>query len=476
VNKTTAILVVIAIVVGIVGFIAGYNLSPIRVQTLTTTIVTTTTTTLTTTIPTTPTPTPPTTPPITTPTSPRCNFTPPDKIVIGLSISLSGSYALTGQQGLWGMSAAVNYINNIKGGIDLCGKKVKIELKYYDDQSSKDLVPSLYERLITVDKVDIVLGPYGSPLTLTAAPVAEKYSKVIISWMANSDKLIQQGFKYFVMVPALASTLWKAALEMVKQLDPGAAIAILHKEDEFNTMVANGAKNYSSQLGLKIVYFRSYPTDISDFTPIFYELAAAKPDVILICSHEKDGMLAMQQLIQMKVNAKLIGIAVAASLPDFYNNFKNMAEGLIDGTHWTPYAKWSPEVAKQLGYEWIGPTQEEFLSLFHEVAGPDKSPSYHAAAGFAAILIVARAIETAQSLEQSVLRQTFNNLKVMTIYGPFQIDPATGAQKGHTIVVGQWQAGKFNIVWPPGAANSKPVYPIPTWDEKAGGALATPKP
>jgi branched-chain amino acid transport system substrate-binding protein len=409
-------------------------------------------------------------------TTQTCSFTPPDKIVIGLSISLTGSYALTGQQGLWGMQAAINYINNVSGGINLCGKKVKLELKYYDDQSSKDLVPSLYERLITVDKVNVLLGPYGSPLALAAAPVAEKYGMLLVGWMSNSDKLTSQGFKFFVMVPALASTLWKEALDMVKHLDPNATIAILYKEDEFNTMVAQGAKNYTTIYGLKLVYFRSYPTDITDFTPIFNELSVTKPDVILICSHESDGMLAMQQLIQLNINAKLIGIAIAASLPNFYNTYKTNAEGIIDGTHWTPYVSWSPDVAKQLGYQWIGPTESEFLTLFHQIAGSNNNPSYHAAAGFASILLLAKAIETSQSLNQTVLRETFNNMKVMTIYGPFQIVPNTGAQIGHMILVGQWQNGKFNIVWPPGAANSKPVYPIPTWSEKASGVLATPKP
>jgi branched-chain amino acid transport system substrate-binding protein len=287
-SRTTVILIALVVLVIIIGAYIGYNFSP----KVTTTLTSTTTSLVQTT----------------------CPFTPPDKIVIGLSLSLTGAYALAGQQGLWGMQAAVNYINNVQGGINLCGKKIKIELKYYDDQSSKDLVPSLYERLITVDKVDILLGPYGSPLTLAAAPVAEKYGKLLISWMANSDKLVQQGFKFFVMVPAPASTLWKAALDMIKHLDPNATIAILYKEDEFNTMVAYGAKNYTALFGLKLVYFRSYPTDITDFTPLFNELVTVKPDVILICSHEKDGMLAMQQLIQLKIRAKLIGIAVAVSL------------------------------------------------------------------------------------------------------------------------------------------------------------------
>ncbi|WP_440059504.1 amino acid ABC transporter substrate-binding protein [Thermogladius sp. 4427co] len=463
--------IILVVLSALAGYYAGIVTGPAKTITMTTTYTTTVTQTYTvyqTTLTTPITQTTPLTQSIT------CNFTVPDKLVIGLSISLTGSFALTGQQGLWGMKAAVNWLNNVKGGIDLCGKKVKLELKYYDDQSSKDLVPSLYERLITVDHVNFLLGPYGSPLTLAAAPVAEKYNMLLVSWMANSDKLYMQGFRFFVMVPAPASTLWKAALEMVHNFDPSAKVAILYKEDEFNTVVANGARNISNSLGLNVVMFRSYPTDISDFTPLFNELATIRPDVILICSHEKDGMLAMQQLIQMKINAKLIGIAVAASLPDFYKNFGTMAEGIIDGTHWSPYAKWSPQVASSMGYEWLGPTQEEFISLFKQVAGPDKSPSYHAAAGFASILILAKAIEKAQSLDQLAVRNAFNDLKVMTVYGPFAIDPSTGRQIAHTIVVGQWQAGTFQIVYPPGAASSKPVYPIPTWDEKAAGKLATP--
>ncbi|MEM2020796.1 MAG: amino acid ABC transporter substrate-binding protein [Zestosphaera sp.] len=418
---------------------------------------------------------PPTTTTLPTTTTPSgCPATVPDKIVIGLSISLSGSYTLTGNQGLWGMSVAVKWVNDVYGGINLCGKKVKIELKYYDDQSSKDIVPSLYERLITVDRVDFLLGPYGSPLTLTAAPVAEKYNRLVVSWMANSDKLVQQGFRYLVIVPGMASTLWHSALAMVKASDPSAAVAIVYKEDEFNTMVARGAYNKSAELGLNVVFFRSYPTDIKDFTPLFTELAAAKPNVILVCSHEADGMLAAQQLSQLNINAKLIGIAVAASLPAFYDNFGTLAEGVIDGTHWTTYVKYSPSVAQSLGVEWIGPTMDEFLNMFKDVAGADKKPSYHAAAGTAGILALVKAIEKAQSLDQDAVRRAFNELNIMTVYGLFKIEPTTGRQIGHKLLVGQWQNGSFQIIWPPEAQSSKPVYPIPTWDEKRAGAIATP--
>ncbi|MGC9012520.1 MAG: amino acid ABC transporter substrate-binding protein [Thermogladius sp.] len=460
-----AVIAIVIVVVAAIG-IGLYYLTTYSIPKPTAT-PTTTFTSPTPTIPTT------TTPPLTT--SPACQNI-PDKITIGMSISLSGSFALTGHQGLWGIKAAINWVNNVYGGVHICGKTVKLDLKYYDDQSSKDLIPSLYERLITVDKVNFLFGPYGSPLTIAAAPVAERYGMLLVSWMANSDKLVQQGFKFFVMVPALASTLWHSALDMVHTLDPNATVAILYKQDEFNTMVAQGAYSKAQQLGLRVVYFKSYPVDITDFTPLFTELQTTHPSVILICSHERDGMLAMQQLIQQNINAKLIGIAVAASLPQFYQNFGKMAEGIIDGTHWTPYVKWSPEVAKQMGYEWFGPTEQEFLQLFQQVAGPGNQPSYHAAAGFAAVLTLVKAIELAQSLDQRAVRNAYNELKLMTIYGPFQINATNGAQIGHKILVGQWQAGKFQVVWPPAAASSRPVYPIPTWQEKEAGALATPTP
>ena len=93
-------------------------------------------------------------------------------------------------------------------------------------------------------------------------------------------------------------------------------------------------------------------------------------------------------------------------------------------------------------------------------------PSYHAAEAGAAVLFIAKAIEKAGSFDPDAVREAMNNLKLYTFFGELQIDPETGLQIEHDMVVGQWQDGKKVIIWPPGAATAKPLYPIPTWEEK----------
>lgn len=94
----------------------------------------------------------------------------------------------------------VDWINNIYGGVNIRGKRIPIDIKYYDDQSSKDLVLTLYERLITVDKVYFLISTCSSPLFLSAATIAEKYKKVFVSWGGASALIHAQGYKYVVTI------------------------------------------------------------------------------------------------------------------------------------------------------------------------------------------------------------------------------------------------------------------------------------
>jgi len=321
-----------------------------------------------------------------------------------------------------------------------------------------------------------LLGPYSSPLVFVAAPVAEKYGKLMINWMGTGDVIHEQGYKMIVMVSTHSSAQMKPAIEMIKHLDPNAKIAIIYKEDEHNRYLAKGAREAAQALGIQIVYDRSYPVDIKDFTPIFTEMAMYKPDVIILCSHEADGILAAQQLAELNIDAKLMIMGFVPGLASFRKALGNLAEGWVGTVQWAPGASYTPEIAKAMGYEWFGPTEEEVLELYRQIAPPEEFPSEHTAAGAAAVLILAKAIEKAQSLDPLVVRNVLNTMKVMTFFGPFEIDPATGKQIAHKEILAQWQQGKYVPIWPPEVARSKPVYPIPTWDEKRAGKQAVPSP
>jgi branched-chain amino acid transport system substrate-binding protein len=259
---------------------------------------------------------------------------------------------------------------------------------------------------------------------------------------------------------------------MIAKIDPTAKIAIVYADDDFDRMVANGTLTYAKRLGLNVVFYQSFPTSIQDFTPILTSLAAAHPDIILGATHYSDGLLLTQQLASLKINAKLIALTVAPSDPRYYENLGVLAEGVAFPSQWELGVKYSPDAAKAAGAVWFGPTPDEFYKLFLNVSG-GVTPSYESASSAAAVLILVKAIEAAQSLDQAAVRAALNNLTLMTFFGLFKIDPATGYQIGHSMVVGQWQHGQKVIIWPPSAATASPLYPIPSWDSKFANLTKT---
>lgn len=387
-----------------------------------------------------------------------------EKIVVGATLSLTGKYAKEGEMSLLGALAVIKWIND-NGGIKIGDKTYMLELKYYDDESNKDRVKSLAERLIKEDGVKFLLAPYSSGLTAAAAPIAEKYGAIMISHGGASDKIFQQGYKYVVQVLTPASRYFVSVLDMVKAIDPEATtVAIVYKENPFSTVVAEGAKAYAEQLGFQVVYFKSYPADAQDLTPVLQPLKDLNPDIILGGGHFADGQLLARQLYELGIRPKLVAILVAPALPEFYETLGEAAEGVAYPSQWEPGVKFSPDNVPP-GYEWYGPTVGEFLEYFRMVAEErgkqGLTPSYHAADAAAAILFLAKAIEKAQSLDPDDVRQAMNDLALFTFYGKIKIDPETGLQVGHEMIVGQWQNGRKVIVWPREAAEAEPLYPMP---------------
>jgi branched-chain amino acid transport system substrate-binding protein len=390
-------------------------------------------------------------------------------LYIGAPISLSGKFSKEGQMSLWGMQVAARWINE-HGGIKVGDTVYKVEIKYYDDESKKEAVQSLIERLATVDKVKFVLAPYSSGLTMAAAPIAEKYGVLMNSHGGASDYIFEQGYTYVVQTLSPASKYQTGFLDMIKAIDPNAKrLALVYEDKEFSRAVHQAAKKYAEELGFEIVYEKTYPSGATDLSPILNELKAANPDIIIGGGHFADGQLLASQLAELGINVKAISILVAPALPAFYEALGTKAEGIAAPAQWEIGVAYSPEVAEKLGVEWYGPTQDEFIQMFKELAGQDVEPSYHAAEAAAAVLSYAKAIEKAQSLDPAKVREAMNDLEFMCVYGLWKIDPETGKQIGHEMVIIQWQNGEKKIVWPKEAANAEPCYPMPTWDEKAEG-------
>ncbi|MEW6408566.1 MAG: amino acid ABC transporter substrate-binding protein [Nitrospirota bacterium] len=399
----------------------------------------------------------------------------PAKVIIGDVACLSGTYAKAGEQAFGGIKAIVKWVNEVHGGVKIGGKKVPLGHKYYDSESKKEVVTSLVERLITVDKVNCVLAPYSSGLTLAGAPIAEKYGMLYMDHGGASDRIFQQGYKYIVQTIGPGSRYHVGTLDMIHKIDPTAKrIALAYEDDEFARMVMMGAEKHAEKLGFKIVFKRTYPKKVTDLTPLLSDLKAAKPDIVLGGGHYEDGQLFGRQMGDLDINVKSLSLVASATLPAYYPALGTLAEGVMGPSHWEYGVTYSPEAAKKIGLEWIGPTQDEFVKLFKAALGKDIIPDYHAAEAGAAVLAYVLGIEKANSIEPAKVRAALDKLKFMSFYGAWDIDE-TGLQIGHSMIDMQWQGGKRVIIWPPEAATGKLYYPMPTIAEKAKGKLAVPK-
>lgn len=384
-----------------------------------------------------------------------------NKIVIGHAATLSGKYAKAGEQATGGVQAIVDWVNTVYGGVTVNGRKVPLEYRKYDCESKKESVTSLLERLITIDKVNFTLAPYTSGLTLAGAPIAEKYGMLYMDHGGASDKIFQQGFEYIVQTIGPGSKYQAGTLDMIKTIDPSAKrVALAFEDSEFARSVMDGTEAYAKKLGFDVIFKRTYPKGVTDLTPLLSDLKAAKAEIVLGGGHFQDGQLFTRQMADLGINVKALSLVVAVTLPAFYDALKEDAEGVMGPSHWDYGVTFSKEGAKKKGITWIGPGQDEFVSLFQKVIGRKIIPDYHAAEAGASVLALVLGVEKANSVNSDAVRAALGKLHFMSFYGNWKID-STGKQVGHSMVAIQWQNGKRVIVWPESAKTGNVEYPKP---------------
>ncbi|MEB2836019.1 MAG: amino acid ABC transporter substrate-binding protein [Desulfurococcales archaeon] len=389
-------------------------------------------------------------------------------IKIGMPISLSGKFATEGHQALCGVIATIMWIND-HGGVNVNGKTYKLQLIYYDDASSANNEPSIVQKLITQDHVNFLLAPYSSGLTSAAAPIAEQYHVIMLSHGGASNAIFQKGYHYLVQILSPASEYFTGALEIIKQYIPDAKIAFIYANDKFASSVVQYAEQKAKQMGLDVVYSKAYEVGTSDFSTFISAAKAAGANVLLGGGHFADGKALVKQAHDLGWHLKFIAILVAPAEPAFYQQLDDIANGVAYPSQWEPGVKYSPQLAKQMGLEWFGPTVQEWISYFNKAQSEVSickgigTPSYHAAEAGAAVLFLVKAIESAGTLDNAKVRQAMNNIDIMTFFGRLKIDPKTGLQIGHKMVVAQWQNGKRVVVWPPEVAQAKPLIAPPNW-------------
>jgi branched-chain amino acid transport system substrate-binding protein len=364
-------------------------------------------------------------------------------IRIGASIAVTGRDKVQGGYVREGYLLCQKHVNE-KGGV--LGRPIEFLIR--DDASDPKIAVGLYEKLITDDKVDAVLGPYGSASTNAVADVTEKHRTLMIAPAAGTTSIWEKGRKYLIMVlspleGATEGTIDLAARNGLK------TIAVINVDTLPAKAVAKGALDLAKKKGLQVVLHETYPPGTTDFSAILNKAKEAKPDLLVVNYIPAEVIAMTRQMKELDVNVKMLSATPGGGFLDYQKALANLAEFVYAGSYWDP----------SLPY----PGNREFVAAYQKEF--NRAPSFLSPASYAGCQLFVEAVRRAGSLDSDKLRDELLKLKTKTVFGDFAVDER-GFQMGHKAITVQWQDGKEAVVWPDAVAAGKPRFPTPPWSQR----------
>jgi branched-chain amino acid transport system substrate-binding protein len=359
-----------------------------------------------------------------------------EPIKIGFSMALTGGLAPNGKSALLAQKIWEEDIN-AKGG--LLGRPVK--LVYYDDKSSPAEVPAIYTKLLDVDKVELVIGPYATAQIAPAMPIVMQKKKTFIGLLGLAVNTEFNYPNYFAMIPSgpdakPAFTKGFFDIAMAQGAKPQ-TVAIVAADQEFSRNAADGARENAKAANLRVVYDRTYPPPTADFAPIVRAIQASNPDIVVVCSYPPDSVGMVRSVNEIGFKPKAIGGAMVGLQA---TAIKTQLGPLLNG--WTNYDFWLP-VPKM---EFAGVA--DFIKRYQAKAaaeGVDPLGYYMAPWGYAQLQVLQQAVEGTKSLDDAKLGDYIRANAFKTVVGDVKFGAKGEWEKSRVLQV-QFQNVKGNDV------------------------------
>ncbi len=373
-----------------------------------------------------------------------------DTIRVGAALSVTG--AREGSFLKRGYDTWAEWVN-ARGGINVGGKLSQVEMVHYDDKGDPATSAKLTEKLITEDKVRLILGPYSSGIVAATAAIAEKYRYVTIAPMGNGDFVYERGLQYLFSVLPPASWDLLPVVELASRQTPKPrTFAVVTLDHAFTLPAIEGARKRSGELGLKEVCYAKFQFKTTDFSNFLTEVRSKEPDLIYFGGFLNDSFAFFRQAKALNVNAKMFVGTMCAGNPDWIPAMKKDGNYVIGELPWH----------QDMGYKDQYFTSASFHDFWLKRHG--EPPNSGNASGFATGMLMQFAVEKAGSLDQSRIRDTLRAMDTETFAGKFKFD-----EKGRNIArrmgVVQTQNEKDVLIDPP-QPGVRFLYPAPLWKDR----------
>jgi branched-chain amino acid transport system substrate-binding protein len=384
-----------------------------------------------------------------------------DPIKIGFSMALTGAVAANGKQLLAALEIWRDDVN-AKGGL----LKRPVELVYYDDQSNPNTVPGIYTKLISVDKVDALLGPYATNMVAPAMPILMQNDRTTISILAIGINNHFKYQKYFSMVavgprgPGAFSDGF-FALAVAQQPRPK-TVAIVAADAEFAKTAADGARVNAQAAGLSIIDQRFYPPNTMDFAPVMRAVQAVNPDIVYVAAYPPDNVGIVRAAAEIGLAPKMFGGAMVGLLATPIKvQLGPLANGIIIGENIVPAQRYSFSGLADLLQRY----QAKAAGLGIDPLGTNFVPF-----GYAAGQVLAQAVEGTQSLDDNKRAEYMRAHMFSTVVGDIAFGSDGEWAKSRMFFtqfqnvapndIEQFREGsKQVILWPPEFKSGDIIYP-----------------
>jgi branched-chain amino acid transport system substrate-binding protein len=366
-----------------------------------------------------------------------------DPVRIGVALSQTGNLADSAAPYFKGLDLWREQAN-ARGG--LAGRP--IEFVVYDDRSDPATAARLYEKLITDDKVDLVISSLGSATAATGSAVAEKHKMVMINGGGAAEAIQQRGFKYVFQTAARISSYADGILPMIDKYKIK-SIALVSRDYAAARDISKAIKEQIKGKDVKIVMDEYFPAGTADFSSQIAKGQQLQPDLWIGLLYPSEAIETVRQFHSMNYMPKFF-IANGVSQDDFIKSAGKDAEYALG------MSLFEPSLPSE--------GNKEFVKTYRDKYNSD--PGYYSAFGFVAGTVLEAAVKKAGSVDNEKVREALTTLKIGSVMGKHEVDPTTYMQVGVKGLVVQVQNGKREVVWPEEYKTAEPKLPIPAWDKR----------
>ncbi|HXQ52774.1 MAG TPA: amino acid ABC transporter substrate-binding protein [Stellaceae bacterium] len=330
-----------------------------------------------------------------------------EPIKIGFSMALTGGLAPNGKSALLAMQIWEKD-TNAKGG--LLGRPV--QLVYYDDQSQPSTVPAIYSKLLDVDKVDFVVGPYATAQIVPAMPIVMQRNLVFITLLGLAVNDQFHYPRYFQIAPngTGSKAFTKGFFQLAAAQNPKPqTVAIVYADQQYAHANADGARDNAKEAGLKVVYDKSYPPTTTDFSPIVRAIQATNPDVLSIASYPPDSVGMVHAIREVGLTPKLVGGGmVGLQATALKTQLGPLLNGIVNYDFWLPGPKMQYDGVMDVLKRYQADAQKE---------GVDPLGYYMVPWSYAYLEVLADAIVATKGLDQDKIAQYMHATTFKTVVG-----------------------------------------------------------